>query len=179
MSKDPRKRSAYDSGMRGNEKPKVSGDGGGGNTKVNDNAGGESKQAAGKTIGTPGGVDLSAYKSGMRGIEQPKQKSAKGGATYGQGNEGSGGGENKQGPNKHVGNPDGHSDAKQGARKGVTDSHLQSAAKDAKKLGIPGNNTEASANGDEPWAEEDDTHINIKIPKASMKRKTSGMAGSI
>jgi hypothetical protein len=68
MTRDPRKNSAFDSGMRGREKPKVADTHG--DTRVNDNAGGESKQAAGKTVGNPGGEDLSAYTSGMRGPEK-------------------------------------------------------------------------------------------------------------
>jgi hypothetical protein len=179
MARDPRKNSAFDSGMRGREKPKVQE--AHGSTKVNDNAGGENKQGAGKTIGTPGGVDLSAYSSGMRGIEKPKQKSAADGATYGQGKEGAGGGENKQAPDTRVGNPDGHNDAARGKRHGVDEGGMRNAGSDAKKLGIPGNNTEEASQSAHPEGEagilgdEDDTHINLRIPKASLKKKNPGL----
>ena len=178
--RDPRKNSAFESGMRGREKPKVQESHGG--TKVNDNAGGESRQEAGKTIGEPGGVDHtdSAYSSGMRGMERPKQKSAAAGANKEvRGSEVAG---NRQEPDTHVGDPAGHNDAERGARKGVHDSHLHATAKEAYELGIPGNSTEEAADyqpgGEGIIGEEDDTHINVRIPKASLKKKNPGLQTS-
>lgn len=184
MSRDPRKAGAFDSGMRGREKPKIQT----GNTDAtkgpDGGTGSESKMTPGATVGTPKGVDLSAYTSGMRGIEKPKQAAASGDANMFAEEGSKMGGENKQGPSTIVGHPSGHSDAASGARKGIKDSALQSRVTDTRKLGIAGNNTEAAAAGNEPsgegiLGEEDDTHINIRIPKASLKKKQSGMAGSI
>jgi hypothetical protein len=183
MARDPRKNSAFDSGMRGREKPKVQESHG--STAVNDNAGGESKQGAGKTIGTPGGVDLSAYSSGMRGIENPSRSRRRRRDLRPAVRRRPGGGENKQGPNTHVGNPDGDNTAGRGARKGVHDPHLQKTAHTARNtMGIPGNNTEAAAQQSEPegqagiLGDEDDTHINLRIPKASLKKKNPGLQTS-
>lgn len=181
MGRDPRKGAAFASGMRGREKPKVA-DAHGRTLGEEDTgtAGGEKKQVPMGHIGNPDGVDHTdpVYSSGMRGLETGKQKKAGGSAQYGQTREGSGGGENKQGPDTVVGNPDGDDTAKKaGVASGISDSHMQSAAKDAHKLGIPGNNTEQATQGEPIGAEEDDTHINIKVPKSSiMKRKGSGQA---
>lgn len=173
MARDPRKGGAYDSGMRGKEKQKAA-------------SGSESNQTAGKTVGDPRGVDLSAYTSGMRGMEKPKQKDASGGAT--EQVSGKSGGESKQGVNTVVGQPAGHDDAAQGMRKGVTDGSLRSKAQDAYAMGNDGNaanSTEEAAQGKEPSGEgilgEEDEHgnINIRFPRASLKKKQSGMAGSI
>lgn len=185
MARDPRKGGAFDSGMRGREKPKVeSGNVGGdrGSRGPDAGAGSESKQMPGKTVGDAAGVDLSAYTSGMRGIEKPKQKAVDGVGTQ-QPKAGTVAG-NRQTPHSTVGNPAGHDDAGHGARRGVADSHLKKTGTDAYTMGLPGNNTEAAAAGEEPsgdgiLGEEDDTHINIRIPKASLKKKQSGMAGSI
>lgn len=188
MARDPRSGSAFTSGMRGREKPKVQGAHGGtyGQEKEG-SGGGESKQGPDKQVGNPDGVNLndSAYSSGMRGMEKAKQKSASGDATYGQTTEGSPGtNSNRQSPDTQVGNPDGHNDAGRGPRKGVADSHLQSTAAASHKLGIPGNNTEAASQRVAPigaegiLGEEDDTHINIRIPKASLKKKNSGLQTS-
>lgn len=185
MARDPRKNSAFDSGMRGREKPKVQE--AHGTTKVNDNAGGESKQGAGKTIGTPGGVDLSAYSSGMRGPEAPKQKRAQqgrggtGDAEYGQTDKSAGGGESHQKANTTIGNPDGDNTAGRGKRAGADEGAMRNAGSDAKELGIPGNNTEEASQSAHPIGEagilgdEDDTHINLRIPKASLKKKQGGV----
>ncbi len=186
MARDPRKSGAFESGMRGKEKPKVESGNTGGDRGARGPAGGtgsESVQAPGKTVGDSAGVDLSAYTSGMRGAEKPKQKAASGDANMFAEEGSKMGGESKQGPNTIVGHPKGHDDAGQGARKGVTDSHLKKTGQDAYGLGTPGNNTEAAAAGEEPsgegiLGEEDDTHINIRIPKASLKRKASGIQGS-
>jgi hypothetical protein len=181
MARDPRKNSAFDSGMRGREKPAIQNPHGG--TKGQEDSGksgGESKQGPSTQVGNPDGVDLSAYSSGMRGPEKPKQKSASGDANKTPG--GPSGGENAQGGGKVIGQPKGHDDAGQGARKGVNDAHLQAAAKGAHELGIPGNNTEDASQRVEPEGEagilgdEDDTHINLRIPKASLKKKQSGLA---
>lgn len=177
MARDPRKSSAFDSGMRGKDKPKTA--------QPDGAAGSEDKQAPGKTVGTPGGVDLSAYTSGMRGIEKPKQKDA-GGAANQQPKAGEVGG-NRQQPHSTVGKPGGHDDAAQGMRKGVTDGSARSKAQDAYAMGSnenAANSSEEAAQGNEPsgegiLGEEDDTHINVRIPKASLKRKQSGMAGTI
>jgi hypothetical protein len=59
----------------------------------------------------------------------------------------------------------------------MQDGQLQNSASSSYKIGIPGNNTEAAAAGMEPSAEEDDTHINVRIPKASLKRKAPGVQG--
>lgn len=182
MARDARKGAAYASGMRGREKPKVAE--AHGSTKVPDNPTedpvGNQKQEPGKSIGTPGGVSHtdSVYSSGMRGLESGKQKPAQqgrsggsGDAEYGQTDEGKGGGENHQKPNTQIGNPDGDNTAKRGAMSGVGDEHLRSAAKGAYKLGIPGNNTEQASQGEPIGAEEDETHINVRIPKASLKKR--------
>lgn len=171
MARDPRKGGAYDSGMRGKEKAKPS-------------SGSENKQSGGNAVGDPGGVDLSAYTSGMRGPEKSPQKDASGSANLFAEKGSKMGGESKQGPNTIVGHPKGHDDAGQGPRKGVDDGALRSAAKSAYAMGGPGQNLEDAAIGHEPdgegiLGEESDTHINISIPKKSLKRKQSGMAGSI
>lgn len=182
MARDPRKNSAYDSGMRGREKPKIADSHG--RNAVNDNAGGEDKQAAGKTVGDPGGIDHtnSAYSSGMRGMERPKQKSAEGGAN--EGVRGSAAPGNKQAKDTHVGEPDGHNDAGEGARHGVGESHMRNAGEDAYELGNNGNAanaTEQAAEGAHPYdeagilGEEDDTHINVRVPKASIRKKIGGL----
>lgn len=192
MARDPRKDSAFSSGLRGREKPKVQGAHGGTFGQENAGtsaAGGEHKQGASTTVGNPDGVNLndSAYSSGMRGMEKSSQKSGAS-ATFGQQREGSGGGENKQGPDTQVGKPDGHNDAERGPTKGVMDSHIKSAAEDAHKMGAAGSNnsTEHAASQSHPTGgdeagilgEEDDTHINIRIPKASLKRKAPGLQTS-
>jgi len=48
----------------------------------------------------------------------------------------------------------------------------------------PARTWKTAAQGNDPdsngiLGEEDDTHINIRIPKASLKRKQSGMAGTV
>lgn len=180
MARDPRKSSAFDSGMRGKDKPKVSGNVGGdkGGRGPSGSSGSEDKQEAGKTVGDANGVGLDAYSSGMRGNEKPKQKSAARDAN--QQVSGSAGGENKQGASTKVGEPAGHDDAAEGQRKGFSDSEAQSKASGAYKPGTPGNNTEAAAFGKQPSSdgiigEEDDTHINVRIPKASLKKKQGGV----
>lgn len=168
MARDPRKNSAFDSGLRGREKPKAS------------SGGGESKQGPNSTVGTPDGASVDAFSSGMRGSQKP----ASGAAT--QHVEGTAGGENKQGVNTIVGQPKGHDDAEMGPKKGVTDSHFQSTAKAAHDFGVAGSNnsTEEAAGQSHPMGEEgilgeeDDTHINVRIPKASLKRKAPGVQGN-
>jgi len=182
MARDPRKSSAFDSGMRGREKPKADASN---SAQPDGAAGSESKQAPGKTVGDAGGVDLSAYTSGMRGIEKPKQKDAAGSATQ-QPKAGEVAG-NRQTPHSTVGKPGGHDDAGQGNRSGVTAASARAKATDAYSMGNDGNaanSSEEAASGNEPngegiLGEEDDTHINIRIPKASLKKKQSGMAGTI
>lgn len=190
-SRDPRKLSAFESGMRGSEKPKVTPEHG--HNQVNQGEkGGEHVQKPKGEIGDPGGVDLPAYTSGMRGMEKPKQKTAEG-ATDSTGNSKSdfGGGERRQGANSVVGTPKGvglsGTEAKyenslgepRGEGRTVSEGEAQKKASEAYKLGIPGNNTEAATSEVEPiGAEEDDTHINVRIPKASLKRKSGGLGGN-
>jgi hypothetical protein len=168
--------------MRGREKPKVqSGNGRGeqGTKGPDGGAGGENTQGPGKTVGDPKGVGLDAYTSGMRGPEKPKQKSVDQAMQTTGDNVAAGNlsGNRKQGPNSVVGKPEGENPEVAGKRTGVGDNQLQSSTTGAYKIGIPGNNTEAAAAGMEPSAEEDDTHINVRIPKASLKRKASGVQG--
>lgn len=182
MARDPRKSSAFDSGMRGREKPRVqSGNGRGeqGTKGPDGGTGGENVQGAGKTVGDSKGVGLDAYTSGMRGPEKPKQKSADAAIQSTGDNVAAGNlsGSMKQGPNSVVGKPEGENPELTGKRSGVQDGSLQTSTSSAYKVGIPGNNTEAAAAGMEPSAEEDDTHINVRIPKASLKRKASGVQG--
>lgn len=183
MARDPRKSGAFDSGMRGRETPKVqTGNTAGGARGPSGSPGSESAQAPGRTVGDPNGVDLAAYTSGMRGVEKPKQKDASGSANR-QPRAGEAGG-NRQKPHSTVGKPGGHDDAGQGERKGVSDGALRSKAQDAYSMGGPSENLEEAAQGGDPegngiLGEEDDTHINIRIPKASLKRKQSGMAGTV
>jgi hypothetical protein len=189
MARDPRKNSAFDSGMRGREKPKVqSGNTGGdrGARGPDGSSGGESVQEAGKTIGDPNGIDHmdSAYSSGMRGMEKPKQKGAESGANKEvQGPEVAG---NRQEGDSHIGEPRGEeswSPNDRGPKKGVNDGQVRGTAEDAYKMGNDGNavnSSEEAALGHEPQGEgilgeEDDTHINIRIPKASLKKKASGL----
>lgn len=184
MARDGKRNSAFASGMRGREKPTVAGSHG--DTKVPTGAAGNEKQHAGGTIGDSGGVDHTdpVYSSGMRGLERGSQKPAAkdggtaGTATFGQSRGSSSGGENAQKANTMIGNPDGTDTSQKGARSGISDAHLQSTAKSAHDLGIPGNNTEAASQGTDPiGAEEDDTHINIRVPKKSItKRKGAGQA---
>jgi hypothetical protein len=176
MARDPRKNSAFDSGMRGREKPKVqAAHGGTMGSEDGSKKGGESKQGANTVVGDPDGVEHtdSAYSSGMRGAEKPKQKTAAGDATMRAEDGSRMGGEDKQGPNSIVGNPSGLDTAGTGARAGVSRGAIQQSAVDAHKPGIPGNNTEEAIQG-----EEDDTHINVRIPKASLKKKAGGLQTS-
>jgi hypothetical protein len=189
MARDPRKNSAFDSGMRGREKPKVdSGNTGGdrGGRGPDGGAGSESKQMAGKTVGDANGIDHTdpVYSSGMRGLERPKQKSAAGGANKEvKGPEVAG---NRQEGDSHVGEPMGHNDAQRGVRHGVSESSMRDSGENAYAMGNDGNavnSSEAAAEGHEPsgegiLGEEDDTHINIRIPKASLKKKNSGLQTS-
>lgn len=159
--RDARKGAAFASGMRGREKPKVA-DSHGADTGTDAAGGGEKKQAPGAVIGQPDGVPHtdSVYSSGMRGLEKGNQKPAAQGGT--------------EGP---AGNPDGDNTAKRGAVSGVSDAQIQSTAKDAGKMGIDGNNLEQASQGEPIGAEEDDTHINIRVPKASIsKRHGAGQA---
>ncbi|HLW79300.1 MAG TPA: hypothetical protein VKU44_06840 [Terriglobia bacterium] len=117
--RDLKKLSAYDSGMRGSEKPRV--------TESSKESGGESKQGAGTKVGSPDGDGLAAFSSGMRGGEQPRKKGADGA------------------------NADQQTDQ-------------------AGELGAGGNLEDASQQA-APEAHEDDTHINVRIPKSSIRRK--------
>jgi hypothetical protein len=139
MARDPRKNSAFDSGMRGREKPKVSESHG--KTKGAEEAsrkGGEHKQGANSVVGDPDGVTHTdpAYTSGMRGMEKPKQKSASGDANMFAEDGSTMGGESKQGPNTIVGHPKGHDDAASGQRHGVSESSMRNSGKDAYRWAI-------------------------------------------
>ena len=182
MARDPRKGAAYASGMRGREKPKVAEAHGRTMGQEDSHAGadGNSKQGPGKVIGNPDGVSPndSAYSSGMRGLETGKQKPAAraggtaGTATFGQARGSKSGGESHQEANTMIGNPDGTDTARMEAPSGVSDAHIRGTAEEAYKLGIPGNNTEQAAQGGDPiGAEEDDTHINIRVPKSSITKR--------
>ena len=168
MAKDPRKMSAFESGMRGRETPKT-------------------KRAAGKANGeadlklvqdtAPGKAD--AYSSGMRGMETESSKSpdtVPAGAPRRRA-------EDKTDPAAAAAST--FSDVEESDLPAGSDGHGQTMSSEtargraeaAYQLGTPGNNTEAAAAGDQPWAEEDDTHINIRVPKASLKKKP-GLQGS-
>ena len=192
MGRDSKQNSAFASGMRGREKPKIaSSHGGTMNPPPTHDPLGNEKQEPGKSIGMPGGIDHtdSVYSSGMRGLEAGKQKKAQqgrgvaGDAGYGQSEKSAGGGENHQKANTTIGNPDGErgsaNDAPlKGQQGGVDDAHIRTTGTKAYKLGIPGNNTELASSAADPiGAEEDDTHINIRVPKKSItKRQGRGQA---
>lgn len=168
MAKDPRKQSAFESGMRGSQKPKIqSGNGRGeaGTQGPDGGAGSENRQQAGSTVGDSKGVGLDVYSSGIRGSEKPKQKSPAA-ATLATGNEAGKG---------SVGNPKGDNTA-QSLGKSTDDSTLHAHASDA--YSQENNSTERASVGMEPTAEEDDTHINVRIPKASLKRRQAGLNGN-
>jgi len=149
MARDPRKASAFDSGMRGSQKP----------------SGGESKQGPGTKVGNPHGE---AYSSGMRGNERPKEQPVEDAAATQATGDAIGAGSSKQGPNTSVGVPKGQDTSKTVAA-AMSGKQAQSATSDAYK---PGNaNLETAASGGEPQFEEDDTHVNIRVPKTSFKRK--------
>ena len=85
MARDPRKNSAFDSGMRGREKPKISeAHGQTMGSEAGSNMGGEKKQGPNAIVGDPDGVTQndSAYSSGMRGAEKAKQKASLGRREY-------------------------------------------------------------------------------------------------
>lgn len=172
MARDMRKNTAFSSGMRGQEKPKISEGnvrGDAATSQPGGSKGGESMQGPHTKVGDPGGVDLSAYSSGMRGAEKPKQKSAEA-ATMSTGNSG-GSGSEMQGVNTSVGNPKGEDTSRRMGPSMGNDAAQQRVA-GAEKLGIPGNNTEAATSQDAPMVEEDDTHLHIKVPKAAVKRRS-------
>lgn len=189
MARDPRKNGAFESGMRGREKPKVqSGNTGGdrGGRGPDGASGSEHHQQPGHVVGDPNGIDHmdSAYSSGMRGMERPKQKLASSGANMEP--DGATAPGNKQAKDTHVGEPMGHNDAERGVRHGVSESHVRGTGEDAYEMGNDGNavnSSEAAAEGHEPsgdgiLGEEDDTHINIRVPKASIRKKAGGLQTS-
>jgi hypothetical protein len=150
MSRDTRKASAYDSGMRGKEKP---------------NSGDSSRsQKPGGKVGNPAGE---AYSSGMRGGEQPRQKSGDA-ATDSTNDHGAAGGENARRPGAVIGNPEGEAAA---AGRHSSSSMTPGAANGKAAAAHQADaSTEASAQGMQPSFEEDDTHVNIRVPKSSFKR---------
>jgi hypothetical protein len=151
MKRDPRTSAAFDSGMRGKDKPSEGG----------------SKQGPKTKVGNPDGE---LYSSGMRGQEKPKEAPVEdGAATLATGDAG-GAGSSKQAPNSSVGNPKGEDASKAvGAVLGGGEAQAKTSA--GYKVGIPGNNLEHAAAGHEPSFEEDDTHLNIRVPKTSFKRR--------
>jgi hypothetical protein len=152
MARDPRQGGAFDSGMRGREKAKE---------------GSSSKQTPGGKVGNPAGE---AYSSGMRGGEKPKQTPVEdSAATMATGNAG-GAGSSRQEAGSSVGNPKGEDGSKTVAA-AMGGGEAQAHTSDAYKQGTAGNNLEAAAAGHEPSFEEDDTHVNIRVPKSSFKRK--------
>ena len=189
MARDPRKNSAFESGMRGREQPKVeSGNTGGdrGGRGPDGKSGSEHHQRAGMTVGDANGIDHTdpVYSSGMRGVERPKQKPASGAANLepdGAMQKG-----NHQKPGTHIGEPRGEqswSADDKGPKKGVTDEEARARGEESYELGRnqnAANSSERAAEGEEPegegiLGEEDDTHINIRIPKASLKKKSPGV----
>lgn len=186
--RDPRKNSAYASGMRGQEKPKVAqAHGKTMGQDVTGIKGGEHKQGPTKEIGDPDGVSHldPVYRSGMRGLEKGNQKPAKGGANYGQeheGKEGQSGGSSKSGPNTQVGNPDGEQSwaggQSKGIKNGVGDAALAKKPAGAYKLGIPGNNTEQASQSRGPvTCAACGAVSNTEAPSSSLhKKKGAGQA---
>ena len=190
--RDPRKNSAYASGMRGQEKPKVaSAHGGTWGQQKEGTKGGQNKQGPDTMVGDPDGVSHRdpVYRSGMRGLEKGKQKPASStasgtGANYGQTTSGSpqpAG--NKQKADTFIGNPDGEpgwagSKAK-GVKNGVGDAAIRSKPAGAYKLGIPGNNTEQASQTKTPATCSNCGHptSNTAHPTPSLtKKKGSGQA---
>jgi len=152
MARDLKKFSAFDSGMRGSEKPRVS----------ESSNGGESKQDAGTKVGEPDGEGLSAFSSGMRGSQKPPASATRGPK--------GGGGESKQGAGTVVDEPNGTATAKRGSQS-TSASAANGAAQDAHAMDE--NSLELSPDHQGPEAHEDDTHINVRIPKSSIKRKAA------
>jgi hypothetical protein len=140
---------AFSSGMRGKEK------------------GGGTKQHAGGTVGNPKGEKPTAHSSGMRGSEKPKQ--APDSANLTTSDTSRAGGENARIPNTHIGDPGAENSANvQKVAPAMNDGTLQQHTSDA--YGMDGNSLERAALGMQPDVQEDDTHLNIRIPKASIKR---------
>ena len=191
MAKDPRKMSAFESGMRGRETPKTKRAGGKGNGEA-------SAEPAQDTA--PEKAD--AYSSGMRGVEEDKRKVLRLTKTKSCAQDDSGSGKSSSrvaaathdpaaAPRRRAEDKTGQAAANASSNgeeidlPADSDGHGQTMpsesarrrAEEAYTLGIPGNNTEAAAAGEEPWAEEDETHINIRVPKASLKKKP-GLQGS-
>lgn len=139
--------SAYDSGMRGREKPGT-------------------KQGPGGKVGNPAGE---AYSSGMRGSEKPKETPVNDdAATSATGNAG-GAGSSHQAPGSSVGNPKGQDTSKNIAA-AMSDKTAQAHTAAAHNADA---STEHASQGNEPSFEEDDTHVNIRVPKTSFKRKSA------
>jgi hypothetical protein len=151
MAKDPRKSSAYDSGLRGRETPK-------------DGAG--TKQGPSTKVGNPDGEGATAFSSGMRGSQKPPAKAS----PSQMGN----GGEHCQEPGSVIGQPGGIDTAGEGKRAGVQPGEMQASAGEARNS-MDENSLERSAAGMSPEADEDDTHINIRVPKSSIRRKQGGV----
>lgn len=110
--------SAYDSGMRGREKPGT-------------------KQGPGGKVGNPAGE---AYSSGMRGSEKPKETPV-----------------NDEAASKNI-------------AAAMSDKTAQAHTAAAHNADA---STEHASQGNEPSFEEDDTHVNIRVPKTSFKRKSA------
>ncbi len=185
MAKDPRKMSAFESGMRGRETPKPA------VTKSSP------KRVAGKSEGKAGNDDVresaagkfDAFTSGMRGKEVKGHETFYPRASDGipAGTRSAKGAPQRRAEDRaEFADPTSdfsdveESDLPEGSDgngQTMSSDTARSRAEEAYKLGSPGSNLEAAAAGDEPWAEEDDTHINIRVPKATMKKKP-GLQGS-
>jgi hypothetical protein len=150
MARDPRGGSAFDSGMRGKQKA---------------NSGGDSRttQKPGGKVGNPGGE---AFSSGMRGGEKPKQKATPDeGATLATGDQ-AGAGSSHQAPGSSIGVPKGQ-DTSTSIAAAMGGKQLQAHTADAHDADA---STEQASQGHEPSFTEDDTHVNIRVPKSSFKR---------
>jgi len=157
MKKFAGKNSAFDSGMRGKEKPASEG---------------ESKQGPKTKVGNPDGE---LYSSGVRGNEKPKETPVEDAAATLTTGDAGGAGATKQTPNSSVGVPGGQDTSKTvGAALGGAAAQAHTSA--GYKVGSAGNNLESAAAGHEPSFEEDDTHLNIRVPKSSFKRKAAPQA---
>lgn len=99
----------------------------------------------------------SAFTSGMRGSEKPPS----------------------HGPRGNIGNPDGETPGSLPGAQATPNPTLQQHTSDAYKIGdAAGASTENAAEQVAPTVEEDDTHINVKIPKSSLGKKKPGVHGA-
>ena len=175
MAKSGKKNSAFLSGMRGGEKSKGVEES---KTSAPDAAtGGEAVQGPSKEIGDSAGVDLPAYTSGMRGIEKPKQKSGNAATLSSEDPDGGPAkhiAPNKQAPGTVVGDPEGVvGEGHDHIPMSMSEGQKRSDASAAYKMAKPGAgmSLESPIVNDVPQLDEDDTHINVKIPKSSLGKR--------